>query len=189
MVSIRLGTIDFTVNQTAINISKQSVPKIYRLASGAEVIMPCTDKLDTIEFSGFFYDTSTYEAVVNMMTEGVEQSFVATGLSLPINMFVVITAFDAVERGGDIGCIEYSITLREYVSQPLKIINWNSVSTSSTSTPETVSIPTTYTVVKGDTLWNICKTHLGDPYKYTEVASKNNISNPNLIYPGQVLNL
>lgn len=189
MVKIRLGSVDFTVNQTAINISKKSSPKVYRLASGAEIIVPCTDKLDTIEFSGFFYDTATYEAIVQMMHDGTEQNFVATGLTLPINLYVVVTDFVAVERGGDIGCIEYTIKLCEYVSQDMKIINWDSVSTSSSVTPETVSIPTTYTVVKGDNLWNICKTYLGDPYKYSEVALKNNISNPNLIYPGQVLTL
>lgn len=41
------------------------------------------------------------------------------------------------------------------------------------------------TVEKGDTLWSICKTYLGDPYKYNEVAKDNGIPNPNLIFPGQ----
>ena len=41
------------------------------------------------------------------------------------------------------------------------------------------------TVVKGDTLWGIAKTHLGSGIKYKQLASINNISNPNLIYVGQ----
>ena len=41
------------------------------------------------------------------------------------------------------------------------------------------------TVQKGDTLWGICKTYLGSGNKYQEIAKKNNISNPNLIYVNQ----
>lgn len=45
----------------------------------------------------------------------------------------------------------------------------------------------TYTVKKGDNLWSICKKYLGDGSKCYEIAKLNNISNPNLIYPGQVI--
>lgn len=48
---------------------------------------------------------------------------------------------------------------------------------------------TTYTVKKGDTLWAIAKEYLGSGTKYQELAKWNNISNPNLIYVGQVLKL
>lgn len=51
------------------------------------------------------------------------------------------------------------------------------------------TIPKKYTVKKGDTLWNICKKHLGDGQKYKDIAKLNNIKNPDLIYPGQVLRL
>lgn len=48
--------------------------------------------------------------------------------------------------------------------------------------------PKSYTVQKGDSLWAICKAQLGDGNKFREVAQKNGISNPSLIYPGQVIN-
>lgn len=51
------------------------------------------------------------------------------------------------------------------------------------------SIPKTYTVKRGDTLWAIAKKELGDGSKYTELAKLNNIKNPNLIYPGQTIKL
>lgn len=44
-----------------------------------------------------------------------------------------------------------------------------------------------YTVKKGDNLWTICKKFLGNPMKYPEIAKLNNIKNPHLIYPGQVI--
>ena len=47
----------------------------------------------------------------------------------------------------------------------------------------------TYVVKKGDNLWNIAKKELGDGSKFGELAKKNGISNPSLIYPGQVIKL
>ncbi len=50
--------------------------------------------------------------------------------------------------------------------------------------------PQTYTVVKGDCLWNIAKKFYGNGGKYTAIYNANKSvvgGNPNLIYPGQVL--
>lgn len=46
-----------------------------------------------------------------------------------------------------------------------------------------------YVVKKGDTLWAIAKKYLGSGTKYPQIASENNIKNPNLIYPGQVFKI
>ena len=48
---------------------------------------------------------------------------------------------------------------------------------------------TYYTVVAGDTLSKISKTNYGDPNKYMKIfeANKPMLSDPNKIYPGQVL--
>ena len=47
----------------------------------------------------------------------------------------------------------------------------------------------TYTVVKGDSLWKIARKYLGKGARYTEIfeLNKDKISNPNYIYPSQVL--
>lgn len=48
----------------------------------------------------------------------------------------------------------------------------------------------TYTVQKGDCLWNIAKKFYGKGTDYKKLASANPfIKNPNLIYPGQVLTI
>jgi LysM repeat protein len=44
-------------------------------------------------------------------------------------------------------------------------------------------------VKKGDTLWGICKTYLGNGSLYPAVAKANGISNPNLILVGQKIKL
>lgn len=57
-----------------------------------------------------------------------------------------------------------------------------------TSTPKASNAKRTYTVKRGDCLWNIAKRFYGNGAKYTKIydANTNKIANPNLIYPGQV---
>ena len=48
----------------------------------------------------------------------------------------------------------------------------------------------TYTVVKGDCLWNIAKSQLGNALRWTEIADLNNISRSYpIIHTGDVLTL
>jgi nucleoid-associated protein YgaU len=48
---------------------------------------------------------------------------------------------------------------------------------------------TSYVVTAGDTLSHIAQRLLGSAYKWKELASLNQIANPNLIYPGQTLQI
>ncbi|MCL2800633.1 MAG: LysM peptidoglycan-binding domain-containing protein [Treponema sp.] len=60
--------------------------------------------------------------------------------------------------------------------------------------PEPVTIPNRpnitgghpYTVQRGDTLGRISRQFYGDPMEWSRIAQANNITNPDLIYPGQV---
>jgi len=46
----------------------------------------------------------------------------------------------------------------------------------------------TYAVKEGDTLWDICTRHFGDPYVWPRIWSYNpKVTNPHWIYPGDVL--
>ena len=46
-----------------------------------------------------------------------------------------------------------------------------------------------YVVKKGDTLWSIALRYYNDGEKYRIIAQNNDIKNPNLIYPGQIIKL
>jgi LysM repeat protein len=47
-----------------------------------------------------------------------------------------------------------------------------------------------YKVIKGDTLWDITKKELNDPFLWSKVWKENpRIANPDLIYPGQMIKI
>ncbi|MBP7240443.1 peptidoglycan-binding protein LysM [Amaricoccus sp.] len=58
-------------------------------------------------------------------------------------------------------------------------------------TPEPAPEPVFHTVVKGDTLWKIAEKTLGKGARYTEIFEANRpmLSDPDKIYPGQVLRI
>lgn len=58
----------------------------------------------------------------------------------------------------------------------------------STQTPTTIQ-GDTYTVVKGDNLWEISVRAYGDGYKWVEVARNNKLKNPDIIYVDQEIKL
>lgn len=62
--------------------------------------------------------------------------------------------------------------------------------TSIVTKTETEKITTdTYTVVKGDNLWDIAVLAYGDGFRWSDIAKANNLVNPNLIHTGNVLKL
>jgi nucleoid-associated protein YgaU len=46
-----------------------------------------------------------------------------------------------------------------------------------------------YTIVEGDTLWDISVRAYQNGYKWVEIAKANSLANPNIIHPGNVLSL
>ena len=59
---------------------------------------------------------------------------------------------------------------------------------SSSTTPESGQGTRTYTIKKGDTLWDISKKYLGTGTRYTEIMSLNALKSTT-IYPGQILRI
>lgn len=127
----------------------------------------------------------------------------ARKLLFDTNMKVSLEDYIIIEDAKDGFDVVVSIKLRQYRDYGTKTVlvkaapvtqvasATNAVSTVSATKPREVSKPTprNHTVVKGDTLWAICKKHLGDGSKYPEIAKLNGIKNPNLIRVGQVIKL
>lgn len=105
---------------------------------------------------------------------------------------------DDAEEGFD---ISVTVSLKQYRHYGTKTVTIQPATTQTTTPTATVEQPqrettqapkqSTYTVKSGDCLWNIAKKYLGDGSRYNEIynLNKDKITNPNLIYAGQVLAL
>lgn len=83
---------------------------------------------------------------------------------------------------------------KEYGTKILKLTEEEGTTVAVAETPrstENAPKKKVYVVVKGDTLWNIAKKHLGKGERYVEIyqLNRDKIVNPNLIYPGQILKM
>nr|WP_312578339.1 LysM peptidoglycan-binding domain-containing protein [Sedimentibacter sp.] len=104
-----------------------------------------------------------------------------------VNTEAVLESIEYSEKDST-GDIYYSINLREY--RRLNAPDKSNENTNSTARPVTnppAASDGKYTVQKGDTLWVIAKKYYGNGNLYTKIVKNNNIKNPNLIYPGQIL--
>ena len=115
------------------------------------------------------------------------------------NMKVSLESYTIKEDAKNYGMdVMVNIKLKQYRDYSAKTCNIQSATekqepkaiVEDTRPVENPPSVTNYTVKKGDTLWAIAKYYYGNGSKYKLIASANpQISNPNLIYPGQVLTI
>lgn len=109
-----------------------------------------------------------------------------TNLTVGLEDYQIV---DDVKEGFD---IVVSIKLKQWRSYGTKTVKIEDKKATVEATKrETSNAPkeTAYTVKKGDCLWNIAKKYLGDGALYSKIydLNKAQISDPNLIHPGQTL--
>lgn len=111
------------------------------------------------------------------------------------NTEVLLEDYTVTEKGGEQGDFWVDLRWKEY--RNAKSIRYDMKKGTDGRTAlieqgqarESKTPAGTYTVKKGDCLWAIAKRELGDGKKYREIAEKNGISDPDRIFPGQVLAL
>ncbi|WP_144511612.1 LysM peptidoglycan-binding domain-containing protein [Bacillus sp. FJAT-22090] len=144
------------------------------------------DKLEKLKV-----DKKTFQFIVSRLKPSGDLLF-DTNLTVSLEDYVIK---ESADEGFD---IVVPINLKQFRPYGTKVIEIKKNTTAKSPKAKPVAsvkkprattkeIPKSHKVVKGDTLWAICKKYLGDPTKYPEIAKKNNIKNPNLIYPGQVI--
>jgi len=102
----------------------------------------------------------------------------------PINLACAIESFSYKEQDGT-GDVYFTLELKEYRFVNVKTTNITTAATTKREVSKTM--PKTYVVKAGDTLWEIAKRFTGNGANYKAIAAKNNIKDPNKIYPGQKL--
>lgn len=113
--------------------------------------------------------------------------FIVSGT--PINIPVLIEDIVYQEKDGS-NDLYAQISMREHQRPDVPALP---VSSGESGTPRpaesAAAAASTHVVQKGETLWGIARKYYGDGSKYMRLATANNIKNPNLIYPKQVLTI
>lgn len=112
--------------------------------------------------------------------------FTVTGTDVRMNVGIDSFSYFQPDGAGD---VYYSLDLVEYRRPKVRQSSSKARKPAKAKRPAKKPKKRTYRVKKGDNLWNISKRFTGNPMNYKRIAKENNISNPNLIYPGQVIKL
>ena len=168
-----------------------------------EMLLPM---LEQYSFASEYHQPDYYLGILeSYMTEKKPFRFIVSRVSpsgdklYDTNIKVSLEDYTVSEDATDGFDVTVSINLKQYIDYATKKVTVTKPDNSSkptlkTETPrETSGKPTakTYTVKSGDCLWTIAKKYYGNGAQYTKIynANKDKISNPNLIYVGQVLTI
>lgn len=106
------------------------------------------------------------------------------------NMEVLLEDYTVTEKGGEQGDFWVEMHWKEWkAAKSIRYSIKGNTMVEQGQERQAKQPAATYTVQKGDCLWNIAKKQLGNGARYREIAQKNGIADPNRIYPGQVLKL
>lgn len=156
-----------------------------------EVIIPQSKYSFAVYKSGFqpatYYTNKLRDLKKNMKPFQfvVTRAMPSGKLLFDTNMKVSLEEFNVKEDAGDGFDLLVSIALRQYKDYGTKeAVGVSFVQPRPAPAPQT----TKYTVVSGDCLWSIAKKFYGDGNEWPKIyeANEDQISDPNLIYPGQV---
>lgn len=119
----------------------------------------------------------------------------AEGGNFGLSRQVIMTDLTVVQNGGEAGEYEISMDLLEYrgcsTAQLQQAVQDANKGNGTTGNENAGNGTRAYTVVRGDSLWRIAQKQLSSGTRWKEIYALNQdqISNPNLIYPGQILQL
>lgn len=161
-----------------------------------------------INTGGSFLEPDTYIKLFEDIKKAREP-FRLIITDIDINMLVSIENFEYTYKHGT-DDVDYSLELKEYKEHNIRVLKATSTgytkvdsvqkvasaSITNTNSNRSVekSVPKTYTVQSGDSLWKIAQKYLGNGNRWNEIYTYNNNKsiiggNPNLIRAGQVLSI
>ena len=190
----------FTVNPARIAVSRPNRNRVLPLAMGGTVNAWGGRGLREVRLETFlpdadspFYDGTAPQTVLAMLRawqdSGDPVRLILSGSDIN-DAFLIEDVSETLREGDrDVGL---TLTLREYkFKSALASLAGGSGGASSATqkrTDERVT-PRTYTVKKGDTLWDIACRFYGDGTKWGTIAARNGVADPRKLQIGKVLTL
>ncbi len=190
------------INEGEVNILKQAgLTEI-----SFDLLLPNVKYPFATYKSGFVNAKYFLDELEKMKTDKKPFQFIVTRLFpngkmlFDTNMKVSLESYEIKEEAKQGFDVVVSVKLKQYKEFGTKTCNVTftdskpKASVQNTRPAENSPAPSTnktYTVKKGDCLWNIAKQFYGNGSKYTVIynANKSKIKDPNTIYPGQVLTI
>jgi len=180
--------------------------EVVNLTEVGDLNIPGTESAETITLDNVVFPIQKYHYVVGphnsnpyVFTDAFERwarshlpvRFVVSDTSVNIRVYIESIQYGTREGNGT-GDVYATITMR-----PWRELTVPQVSTVAASTggnkPRTgdssAQNAQTYKVVRGDTLWGICRKFYSQPALCWKLATYNSIKNANLIFPGQILKI
>lgn len=198
------------INPEQLEIGDTGQGKTYEVVGLGEINVIKNPRLAEYSWSGIF-PARRYPWVVSAqllppfqyvdyvqrwMATGRPIRFVFIGASFGINTPASIESFQWREVAGADGDIEYSIKLKRYTFYAAQRVQVAAASASTIHVeppprPDDRQPPETYTLVAGDTLWELAQRFLGDGSRWPEIQRLNAITDAQIrsLPVGQVLRL
>ncbi len=151
-----------------------------------EFLLPAGERNYTVP--GYAGDPfAVVDALVDWSKTGTPLRLIASGT--PLNVPVLLGPVRYGQRDGT-GDVYATLIMRQYRELAAEAFEDASTQNGARAAPEDTSpAQESYTVVKGDTLWGICRRYYGDGRLAWKLAEVNGIKNADLIFPGQTVRL
>ena len=190
----------FTVNPARLTVTRPNENRVRSLAMGGAVNIWGGRGLREVRLTTFlpdasspFYTGQEPETVLAMLKSwqdsGDPVRLIISGSDINDAFLIEDVSETLAEGDRDVGL---TLTLREYkFKSALAALaggSGSAASVSKTRTDERVT-PKTYTVKKGDTLWDIACRFYGDGTKWGNIAARNGVADPRKLQIGTVLTL
>jgi nucleoid-associated protein YgaU len=219
LIDAGTGFLHLPVNPSEVTISRDKMLETLTILNLGEADFTVGEKLKEISFSSFFprdYDTYCQYAEIPDPQEAMNTLTLWTHSRRPvrliitetiINTLVLVTAHVSQFKGGEPGDVYFDFTARTWRQVGVRtapLVPAGLLATESRPDMETVSVEArglrpdqrpqalTYTVLPGDSLWEIAGRMLGDSSRWEDIYELNRGligANPSVIVPGMVLAL
>lgn len=188
-------------NKTLILLNEGEI-NFLRTPGLSEIVLPLTLPMLTGSRSPDYY----LGVLERLKTSKASTQFILVRVSpdgrtlYDTNMRVSVEDYNIVEDAKDGLDVSVDVNLKQWrdygtktvkVEQPAESTQVQTVSVEKERDASTAPTAKTYTVKAGDTLWALATKYYGSGAQYTKIynANTDKISNPNLIYVGQVLTI